>query len=779
MRRLLWFTLGFVLACLLAVYLLPEEWLSWFALGGALLLAGLTVVRLRLRQHSRRKTASFPLRIGLALSLGLAVGLLWCRGYGLLVLDPARTGAGAYEALEAELCDYPVDAENSRRTDVWVELDGRRVKARLYLYGALPELEPGDRIRGSFKLRRADRNADGELLLSLQAKGILLTGSGTAEAVAYGGAPFRYFPVRWSRAVRERLGQLIPADAAALPQAMLTGNRDGLSPADKNALSAAGASHIVAVSGLHVSMLMAVLILLVGRGKLSALLGIPLLALYALMTGASPSVLRAAVMLSLLLLAPLVGKENDPPTSLAFAGLVLLLQNPWAIANVSFQLSFAAVAGLLLASRPLLDYLLKLRRVRKLLRWAGPKAWPRLPRLWLLRLLRGGVRFVCGSFSASLGALLFSTPIAALSFGVIPCYGVLTNLLVLPLATLVLEGGLLVLALGLVSTTLGGWAGWLLAWPVRAILGICRLVSRLPGSLLYTDAYGIAFLAFVGLTLLLVLLLREKRLGWPLLSALAVLIGMAGLQSLDAASADFTLAALDVGQGQCVCMLTEDFAVMTDCGGTGGGRVGETAAAWLRRHGAERLDALILTHYDTDHVSGVETLLALVPVETLWLPEVDFDPENRLAVENAARAAGAELRYVTEDETLACSGGCVRLFAPVSDRNDNAACVSVLYSAAEYDMLVTGDLDTGAELALLDREELPRVECYVAGHHGSARSSSEALLETVRPETVLISVDSNGYGLPSAEALARFDAVGAAIYRTDECGDLVLSVCEP
>ena len=121
----------------------------------------------------------------------------------------------------------------------------------------------------------------------------------------------------------------------------------------------------------------------------------------------------------------------------------------------------------------------------------------------------------------------------------------------------------------------------------------------------------------------------------------------------------------------------------------------------------------------------------------------------------------------------------MRLFAPVSDRNDNAACVSVLYSAAEYDMLVTGDLDTGAELALLDREELPRVECYVAGHHGSARSSSEALLETVRPETVLISVGRNGYGLPSAEALARFDAVGAAIYRTDECGDLVLSVREP
>ena len=772
MRRLLWFTVGFVLACLLSVYIVPEKCLSWFALGGALLLAGLAVVRLRGHKRSLRKTASIRLRIGVVLTLGLAAGLVWCRGYEAMVLAPARVETGESRVLEAELCDYPVEAANSRRIDAWVALDGRQVKARLYLYGTLPELEPGDHIRGSFKLRRADRSADGEVLLSLQGKGILLTGSGTVEAVAYGGAPFRYFPVRWSRAVYERLGQLIPADAAALPQAMLTGNRDGLSPADKNALSGAGASHIVAVSGLHVSMLVAVLILLTGRGKRSALLGIPLLALYALMTGASPSVLRAALMLSLLLLAPLVGEENDPPTSLAFAGLVLLLQNPWAIANVSFQLSFAAVAGLLLASRPMLDYLLNLRRVRKLLRWVGPKTWPRSARLWLLRLLRGGVRFVCGSLAASVGALLFSTPIAALSFGSIPSYAVLTNLLVLPLATLVLEGGLLALGLGLLSTTLGGWAGWLLAWPVRAILGICRFLSRLPGSLLYMDAYGIAFLVFVGLTLLLVLLLREKRLSWPLLSALAVLAGMVVFQGLTAASADFTLAALDVGQGQCVCMITEEFAVMTDCGGTGRDRAGETAAAWLRRHGVERLDALILTHYDTDHVSGVETLLALVPVDTLWLPEVDFDPENRSSVERAARTAGAELRYVTEDETLAFPGGCVRLFAPVSDRNDNAACVSVLYSAAEYDMLITGDLDTGAELALLDRARLPRAECYVAGHHGSAHSSSAALLEAIRPETVLISVGRNSYGLPSAEALARFESVGAAVYRTDERGDL-------
>ena len=91
-------------------------------------------------------------------------------------------------------------------------------------------------------------------------------------------------------------------------------------------------------------------------------------------------------------------------------------------------------------------------------------------------------------------------------------------------------------------------------------------------------------------------------------------------------------------------------------------------------------------------------------------------------------------------------------------------------------MLVTGDLDVRAEYALLEREDLPSVELYVAGHHGSARSSSEALLETIRPETVFVSVGRNAYNLPSEEALARIRAAGAAVYRTDECGNLEISV---
>lgn len=789
MRRLMWFTIGLCVACLLCVFLLPETWLPWAAGGGGIaVLWGIGSSRIRPGMRRRgmlspdgesafpARAASSPgaicWRVIRVLALGLAAGLIWCWAYDALRHSPARTAEGRYDRLEAELCGYPTETEYGCRADAWALVSGRRIKTRFYLHGELPQLEPGDWIVGSFTLRRADRTADGEVRLDLRSEGILLTASGRLSAVASGGSPLRFFPARLSRRISRRLEALIPADAAGLPRAMLTGDRSGLSAADRDAMRQAGASHVLAVSGLHVSMLVALLWLLAGRGRLGTLLSLPLLLLFVLMTGASPSVVRAAVMLTPMLLAPLFREEQDPPSSLALAGLVLLLHNPWVVADLSFQLSFASVAGLLLVTPRLQACFEGQPPIRRALRWAGLKGLPLRLRSFLLRLLRGTLHGLCAGVAASLGALIFTTPIAVAAFGSVPVYGVLTNLLILFPAALCLGGSLLVLALGLLSTTLAAWAGAVLALPLRLILWVCHAISRLPGSQLYPDCYGVGFLIFCYALILLAFLLRERRLGLPLLSILAALLVSVGLQRLETASARFRLAVLDVGQGECVCACSEGFTAVVDCGGTLGSQAGSAAAAWLREAGVTRVDALILTHCDRDHMNGAETLLSLFPVEAVYLPASPFDPENRAQVEAAALNAGAALHRVSADRVLPFSGGQLRLFAPVSDRNDNAACVCVLYSVGEYDMLVTGDLDAEAEFALLARGALPTAELYVAGHHGSAGSSSQALLEAVRPDTVFISVGRNSYGLPSPKALERFAACGAAVYRTDECGTL-------
>ncbi|MBQ1371483.1 MAG: ComEC/Rec2 family competence protein, partial [Oscillospiraceae bacterium] len=554
MRRLMWFSVGFGFACLAAVYALPLSSLLFCAPAAAVFSAVVLLLRRRYT-GSGRNSAAQELRILSAVLLGFSLGLLWYFRYETVIRSPARALVGKKQSITAELCSFPQNTETACQVEAILDPDGRRVKTRLYLYGTNPSLRPGDRISGVFTIRPADQNSDGSANRSLPAKGILLTGSGQISAVEEGGDPLHYFPARLSHAAFLQLVKLVPADAAGLPQAMLTGDRSGLSTAKQDELSAAGASHIIAVSGLHVAMLFGLLLLLLGnRGWLTAICGALMLTLYCLMTGASPSVVRACLMLGVFLAAPLLQEEHDPPTALALAALMILLGNPCAIAGLSFQLSFAAVAGLLLVSRPVQEFLLNLPRVRALLTWDGLRRLPQAIRLPLLHLLRGIPRFAVGSFSASLGALVFTVPISAAAFGTLPVYGVLTNLLVLPLASLCLAGALLVLGLGLLYPSLGHVAGTLLALPVRLIFGICRLFSRLPGSRLSMDFYGIAFLLFLYGLLLLALYVREKQLLRPIGTIFAALLLAVWFQQQSVACSDFTLAALDVGQGQCVCI---------------------------------------------------------------------------------------------------------------------------------------------------------------------------------------------------------------------------------
>ena len=211
---------------------------------------------------------------------------------------------------------------------------------------------------------------------------------------------------------------------------------------------------------------------------------------------------------------------------------------------------------------------------------------------------------------------------------------------------------------------------------------------------------------------------------------------------------------------------------MFDCGGSNADEAGAYAADYLNRAGVERLDYLILSHYDADHIGGVPELLREMAVGTIYLPDTPFDEEARDALTAEAAAHGAEVCILREDCTIPLGTGSLTVFAPVSLESDNAACASILYSLGDYDMLATGDLDEAAEHRLLQTHSLPKVEVYIVGHHGSSTSSGMELLRTIQPETALISVGKNSYGHPAAETLKRLSELGTVVYRTDLNGDL-------
>jgi len=233
--------------------------------------------------------------------------------------------------------------------------------------------------------------------------------------------------------------------------------------------------------------------------------------------------------------------------------------------------------------------------------------------------------------------------------------------------------------------------------------------------------------------------------------------------------------ALDVGQGQCLLLESQGFTAMIDCGGEAGKEVGEQATRHLHSHGQTRLDVLVLTHYDWDHVSGAVQLLQRVSVGHLLLPEQAEPSGMHRQIVAAAQAEGTEVHYVTQLTEIAFSEGKLQIFPPVSEKDSNDSGICVLATAAEYDILITGDLSRAAEQTLLQTYAVPDVELLVAGHHGSEDSTSYALLNVTAPELVLISVGAdNSYGHPSGGTLERLAQMGAAVCRTDQQGTITV-----
>lgn len=744
MRRLAIFAGAFAAATAVYVWLL--QGLPALILAAALLAAGLVLLLFR-SDNARR------VRIG---AFGAVVGLLWCWGYERCKLAPMRAMGGTTQTITGTVCDYPTET----RYGASVEIRLGSGHAMLYLRTDASGLTPGDTVTVQAELTDVS-GASPDENLSFRARDISLLAfqRGRLSVEKADGVPLRDFPRVALRAVREKLDEIFPQDTAPFVKALLTGDRSGLSFKQQNELSVSGVSHVVAVSGLHVSMLTGFIMLLcLKRRKLAAVVSMVVMFFFAAMLGFTPSVTRAVLMNTVLLLAPILKRENDAPTTLTLALMLILAGNPWSIASISLQLSFAAMAGVFLFAPRINEWL---ERVLRLDALRG-----RLPR----RLLRAGA----ASVSTSLGATVMTAPLVATYFGLFSVVAPLTNLLVLGLIGWIFSGCFAALLLGFLFTPLGRCAAWLLSWGVRLVLWVVGRMAGLPYAALYTDRpYVIAWLAAAYVLLALFLFLRKYcRPRVAVLGLTVMLAATVAFCRLDGPDSAVTL--LDVGQGQCILMHSGNVNVIVDCGGDDGDTGGELAARKLLMQGSTRLDALILTHFDTDHVGGVRQLMERVEVCGLFVPDISDDSGNREEILTLAEEHGVPVTFVREDTVLEFPGGTLTLYAPGTSFTDNDG-LAALMSPDGYDILITGDMDLEAEQKLLAQHTIPDIDVLIAGHHGSKYATGERLLAATTPEAVLISVGENTYGHPTQQTLDRIAECGAVVFRTDLDGDITIS----
>ena len=755
MRKLAWFAGAFSAAVFLAVYLLPE---------GLLLPAGLAcalaaLLGLLLRGDRRR-------RMMLA-CLGLAAGLAWTGTYGQLTHAPAQALAGTEGTISATAADWP--RETAYGSSVLVYLrpeEGLPISTRLYLDDPSPDLRPGDTLTVPAELRLADTIA-GEHTDYYYAKGILLVayGEGEAEVSRPVRPPWWTWPAYAARALEDSVARTFPDWAAPLVTALTTGEDAGLDGGVYAALRRTGLSHVISVSGLHVSFLAGCLAALLGAWRRrTAVISIALMFFFAAAVGNTPAVLRAAFMQSMLLLAPLVGREDDRATSLFTILMLLLAANPYAAASVSLQLSFAAVAGIYLFTGPLND------RLRALLPSEPKGFWPRLGRL--------AGEFVFASLSTTLGAIVFTTPLTAVYFHSVSLIAPLANLLTLWAFSLAFLGGLAVSLAGLALPALAGVLAWPVSLAVWFVQKVTAALARLPFASVSTQSvYLRLWLALVYGLLLLYLLWRgeKKRPLVPIGLGTAALCGALVLNAAAQTGGALTVSVLDVGQGLSVALTSGGRTALVDCGGTGSADPGDVAADYVQDLGLSRIDLVVLTHYHQDHAGGVPELLNRLDVGLLVLPDVEADDPLRAEITALAAEQGVETLFVSENTGVELGEAALTIYGPLGTGGGNEEGLSILCTAGDFDALITGDMNSAVEHRLVKYGNLPDIELLVAGHHGSKYSTSEELLLETRPETAVISTGYNTYGHPAPETLERLAAAGCDIYRTDWSGTVTVT----
>ena len=725
MRKLMWFSIGFAAACLLCALFWIDDHLM--ATTVICLIAWIAAL------YPGRRYGW--LRCVGAVLLGLGVGFGWYHVFASAYLAPALELEGKTAQVAAQCASYGYPTGYGTAVDAWAVRDGKPYRVRLYVNGD-PEMEPGDIITGEFSFAVTAPGGE-ESNPYRQSEGVFLLGyqQSDAQLGKVSDKPWWAYPAIWRQDIIQTIEIHFPADAAGFAKALLLGDRSGIDYETNTAFKVSGISHIIAVSGLHVSILFALVCMMSLRNRwLMALLGVPALLVFAAVAGFSPSITRACVMQSLVILALCADREYDPPTALSFAALTMLAVNPLVILSISFQLTVGCMAGIFLFRDPIA-------------RWMGE----RMPK-WL-----------ADGIAITLSAMTLTTPLVAWHFGTISLVGVVTNLLVLWVVSFIFYGVMAVCLLSSVWTAGAGALAWIVAWPIRYVLGVSRLLAKIPLAAVYTESiYIVAWLVFC-YALLLVFLCGARRRPGILLCCGVLGLALSLCLSWGEPMLDrCRVTVLDVGQGQSIILQSGGRTWLVDCGGY---NAADKAAETLLSQGVFRLDGLILTNYDRDHAGSAADLLTRVPADAVFLPDTGAGEGMEELAERTV--------WVSQDLDITYGGTAMTIFRPLYTDSDNESSLCILFSAANCDILVTGDRSGFGERLLLREHELPPLEILVAGHHGAADAVSEELLAATRPSVVAISVDENPYGQPADALLERLAKYGCAVFRTDRDGDLI------
>ncbi len=555
----------------------------------------------------------------------------------------------------------------------------------------------------------------------------------------------------------------LPPNLSSLMVGIALGIKDNIPGETMKAVKNSGVAHVLAVSGLHTGIIYAALELIFYRlglsGTYSFIIGSIAIIFYSFMAGLYPSVIRAAIMIIVFMLAKVVGRENDPVNSLCLSATILLLLNPLTLFSISFQLSYAAVIGIMLFYDPL------------------KKFFERFP------------RYLRDSIAVVISAQLVVGPVLAYYFYKISIIGFVTNLLVVPLVSIILISGLISGIIGLFFTPIGSVFIKVPGVLLNIIEKIVLASSKLPFATIIVPALPpisiVLYFAFLALVLDLMpfvdkIISKHKKV-------CAVTLLVFAFINVTLSTRGFEVTFIDVGQGDSIFIKTEsNKVVLIDGGGmpayySGDFDTGDDIILpFLYSKGINKIDAVVFTHFDADHAKGLLSILKSMKVKNIiyGLPEDCSMCEDMLEI---ARQKQIKTIQVSRGDRFTIDGVVFDVLNPAGDTqkycssNDSSVVLKMSYKGMSF--LFTGDLEYEGERSLINSGFDIRAHILKVGHHGSHTSTSAEFLTSVRPLYGIISAgEDNNFGHPSQQVIDLLKNSGVTILRTDLNGGVSVKI---
>ena len=531
--------------------------------------------------------------------------------------------------------------------------------------------------------------------------------------------------------------------------AMLLGDKDDLDEEVYSLFSSSGIGHVLAISGLHISIIGMGLYKIVrrmGAGYVPAMIICGALILfYGVMTGNGVSTIRAIIMFLLAVYANVVGRTYDLVSAACFAGVVMLIESPFLVYNGGFILSFAAIGGIGVVN----PVILKTFDVKGKLANA----------------LVGGVSIQ-----------LATIPVIMYVYYEIPIYSVILNLVVVPLMTYVMIFALAGGVLGCFNGSLGRFLVGISVYILDFYEKICVIFGKLPMAVWTCGKpkmwQMLVYYAVLGISLWLMYKYGKKRLVIGVFISVIIII----LRFNNSFEAYF----LDVGQGDGIFIRSGSNTFLVDGGSSDEKSLYEyTLEPFLLSKGVSKIDYVVITHPDSDHMSGIVDLMekGKIGIGTLVVSGTPEDDEAFEELYELAHMNGAEVMVMKKGDVISDERTQIKCIYPMdeadmSDRNDISLVLEVTYE--DFSMLLTGDISEKVEKEII--EDFSQVDVLKVAHHGSRDSSCIEFLEKVRPKVAVISCgEDNSYGHPHNDTINRLVAVESEIRYTMKEGAIVFA----